>query len=715
MSTSYRNSRYGKGTRRKTSVFSKIAPVLATGLGFIAFTLLVPSNSTKKVEARIFTQGLAIKIDRTSPAYAALEDTLSSDTQSMAEILEERAVAALPVVALSSGDRSVEPVALKIVRDNRRETSLLAQARVERAQKIEQSSDVVNHPVQTISAQDLAKLFAPIINSKKLPDVGATPPQRMPTILASNGREPASRDASSPRPRGFDGERASSASFTEALDNKNEDIHQLIISGPLQFSGGIAITNSNDRVVVYIENDEERNGQGQVWLRDAKYEIFVDQPVGRLVGELLSVSGEVLGRGYYDLARLPKLAVRTPRVDQIPMTIAPVPRGISGSVLTAAIASPTNPKAKVAPVKNALVQLGQLPFNTLSQLDGRFTEDSLVEGSTILTHVDRPGHWGTLAFASVGSEVELPMFTDQAMRTLMMAATGADHGNERSSLVWGRVTRNGKPVAGARVDLMTTEKDVHPIYFNTLMLPDPSLKETSANGLYAFFPIEPGAHAVQAGDAHGVTEPALFPTDEKTATVMNLELSINRASKLRVFDAFKTDWPLSAEVVSSGRKRGALVPKSGELNATFTGGQALLVLDADAGPSYDRVRVMVSKSQKKIDFPMVQSVWLDRVRGAVRANTDPTSGTVVGLIRGTEAYQVTLEEDSVGANTKIVYFDSRGEVTDAKFGVRGGGFIILNMPSGFRTVMIQPSGSSKALAQAILVESRVTNVISKSF
>jgi hypothetical protein len=710
---------------RKARVFSKIAPILVTGFGFVAFALVVPSNTSSKPEARIFTQGLAIQIDRTSPAYAALEDTLSADTQSdpalVAQAAEDRIVQQTPAIALFSGVTVAEPIALKILRDTHREEALLAQERFQRQQNskaliaalsqalptvtVEPSSAHASTAIavaaKTISKKEWAEFLYPFIKpSAPLASSPASHPASVPT---------ASRIAALDRSA-----RVAQKDATPLPENPNTNVHQVVIDGPLEFTGGIAITSSNDRVVVYHENDEEKLEPAQIWLRDAKYEIFVDQPVGRLVGELRSVSGELLGRGYFDLARLPKLSPNSYRVEKISMMIGPIPQGISGHVMTAPIASEANPKAKSVSVKNAHIQLGQLPFDTLSTKNGSFKEDSLIEGSTVIAHADRPGHWGALAYANAGSPIELPMFSDSTMRSIMQAATGSDHEDERhTSFVWGKITRGGLAVQGAHVDLMTS--DVKPVYFNSMMLPDPTLKETSANGLYAFFPVEPGSQAVQAADSHGITEPSVFPTDQQTATQVNLELNVSKAAKLRVYDAFKTDWPLAAEVVTSGRTRGAMVPKSGETTVTFTGGDGLLILDTDAGPSYSEVRVTAMKSQRKIDIPMVQTVWIDAMKGQMRVNSDPRTGTIIGFIRGTSAYQVSLENLSLGPNTKVVYFDARGELTQRNYGEAGGGFMIMNVPEGFRTVLVQPSGTTKALASMVLVESRVTNVISKSF
>jgi hypothetical protein len=719
-SSRYTN-RYTKPTSRRSSALSKIAPILVTGFGFVSFAMVVPANTSAKTEARIFSQGLSIQIDRSSPAYAALEDTLEANTQNTVEQSPEIPVN-VPARTIASGPAYTEqePVALRIVREVRREESLLAQ---ERSQRYANSrvlvsalshalpKTVVNHPTQSISKKEAAALFALLAQGSKSarvprhPSFVSMPRPSAPIVTAARVAFDKSLD------RSTEGRAAQQAE----PENPNTDVHQLVISGPVEFAGGIAITNSNDRVVIYRENDEEKMEPAQVWLRDAKYEIFVDQPVGRLVGELRSASGDLLGRGTFNLSTLPRLASNQYRIDKVALTIGPIPHGIIGNVATAPLASEANPKARVLPVKNAHVQLGQLPFDTVTKKDGTFKDDNLTEGSLVILHADRPGHWGSLGYSVAGWPTELPMFTDATVRAIMAAATGSDHENTRNTaIVWGRVTRSGLPVAGAKVDLMTSE--ARAVYFNENLLPDPALKTTSANGLYAFFPLEPGAHAVQAAEGHSITEPSLFPADQQTTTQVNLELSVTRSAKIRVYDAFKTDWPLSAEVITAGRKRGAFVPKSGETKVTFTGGNGVMFLDADAGSSYERVRVTALKSQTKIDFPMVQTLWISRIEGALRVNHDVRSGTVVGFIRGTSAYQVSLESGSLGPNTRIVYFDGHGEITGRSYGEAGGGFMILNVPQGFRTVLIQPAGANaKALATAVLIEDRVTNVINKTF
>lgn len=747
MAYSFQN-RKSVGTRRGSrsrSFVNTFAPLLATGFGFVAFALLIPTNASQKSEARIFTQGLSIQIDRSSPAYAALEDSLVEDIQGESPKVENGVIATRTAV-LVSGMTSSADLAERIAKETKREEALLAQ---ERSMRIANARAIETHIVDAgIDHREIQSAMA--AGATVITSTGAVltsepalqkPIEHPPVVISLKSlglanREQLARSFAAPivsaartarataPPRTVASSRVDTSSLQNTRDtvslavraedlpteNQNEEIRQLVISGNIEFTGGIAITSANDRVVIYREEENEKLEPGAVWLRDARYEIFVDRPIGRLVGELRAVSGEILGRGYYDLDRLPKVSTKSYRATNVALKIGPVPQGIAGRVTNAEVAG-----ARAFAVADADVTLEQLPYKATSAKDGQFSERTLLESSSIITRTERRGHWGTLSFAHVGEPLQVSLFADQAMRALISAAAPADLSKEHdSAFIWGRVTRGGALVAGARVDLMTSERDVKPIYFNALGMPDPSLNATTANGLYAFFPVEPGAHAVQAGDSHGLTEPALFPTDARVVTQMDLELKITRRATIRVFDAFKTEWPLAAEVISAGRKRGVVVPREGEASVTFAGGKALLVLDADAGTKYAATRICMDRNQRVLDFPMIESLWLDRMRGSLRIPFAAESGTIIGFVRGAAMYKVALDEASLAPGSSLVYFDEAGNISRSGFGKSGGGFAIFNVPEGFRTVLIEPSGTSKALASTVLVERRVTNVISKN-
>ena len=179
-----------------------------------------------------------------------------------------------------------------------------------------------------------------------------------------------------------------------------------------------------------------------------------------------------------------------------------------------------------------------------------------------------------------------------------------------------------------------------------------------------------------------------------------------------MFDAFQTNWPLAARAQKLGNDSApAPVAGNGMGLIKYSAGQQPLVLDVDAGQNYEAARVITDRDRKAIYIPMIQSSWLEQIRGAARINKDLGSGTVVGFVQGVAPFEAAMDEQSVGANSKLIYFNRRGEVTKDNFGEPGGGFIVFNVPQGQRSIMVQAKGMSKSFAATVQVESRVTNVI----
>jgi hypothetical protein len=248
------------------------------------------------------------------------------------------------------------------------------------------------------------------------------------------------------------------------------------------------------------------------------------------------------------------------------------------------------------------------------------------------------------------------------------------------------------------------------------MLPDLNLKLTSSNGLYAFYPIAPGAHAVQAHIANVTTEASIFPAEERTVSRADLEITTDRPAKIRVFDAFRTDWPLAAVVSDPAHTRQIQIDRTGESKYKYSSGNGPLILDVDAGRSYNTMRVTADRQRRAIYVPMVQSAWIDGVRNGLKMNVIPHTGTIVGFVQGPQAYRAVLATKQANKPAeglaRVLYFNARGEPTDKQYGEPGGGFMILNADEGFQTVTIQPSGTTKVYSSVVLVESTVTNVLS---
>jgi hypothetical protein len=279
---------------------------------------------------------------------------------------------------------------------------------------------------------------------------------------------------------------------------------------------------------------------------------------------------------------------------------------------------------------------------------------------------------------------------------------------ERTGIVWGRVTRSGQPVSGAKVEVLTTGIG-EPVYFNNLMLPDKKLTETSANGLFAMPSVARGVHAVQVHLGRKMSDPVFLSAEN--GTVASLDLDVMKASEIqgRAFEAFKPDLPVRVEVRPAGHiKKRKMVIENEEgspIRLAHLGMPA--VLDIDGGFEYVSTRTIQNPETRHLQLPMVQRTWYDRITGALRYNPAPQTGNIIGFIQGNR-FRVTMDADALTANSRVVYFDSRGEVTSDKYGEPGGGFILYGVRDGIRTVVIESDGHGPAadriFAATVLVE-----------
>jgi hypothetical protein len=744
-------------TRSRLNRLAIALPIVVSGVAASTFAFLSPSSASKDSQARVFAEGLRIELDRGSPAYAALEDAWLDLDSDQSEALPQ-ATAEFRLAAEERAETDSTQLAQKILRENRREQALISQERNARelqaqvlaqaasealkkfaekyhvdsetnrrlqaeAANAEDSADVIEHPMQTISLSDLQISREELLGSLFFPIVAANSEESKPrkasagTMLAAGPTQSSRRAAS----RTYE---ASESSLDPSLVNEQarrtpvrpkpeghpEAYRQVILTGDLEFTGGLAIANSMDRLVVFREKDGEVLESGAIWLREGRYEIYVEETEGDLVGELRTPYGDILGRGILDLSQVTADGPNPRRIERVGLKISAVTQGVAGRVIAN---RPDGVPAKPVPDTNVLFK--NLPLDSVTNKEGIFVESNLLEGSTAIVKATKTGYWSTMKFARAGSSAEIEMFPNlqgDMVDRLVKFAKANQLSADQASIIWGRVTRSGKPVEGASVDLMTTQEPVAPVYFNEAMMPDAKLSATSSNGLYAFFPISPGAHAVQATINHQPTEPLVFPTEERTVSRVDIETVTDRKARVKVFDAFRTDWPLAAEVRDPSHTRRVSVERSGETSITFADGQGVLVLDADAGRGYERVRLTLGRDRRAIYFPMVQSRWLDGIKGSLKLSQVPYAGTMVGFVQGSQPYRVSLEDKSVSEGVRTVYFNNRGEVTGSDFGQPGGGFILFNVKEGFRTVSVQPSGTQKVFAATALVESGATNVLS---
>lgn len=756
----------------------------------------------EELEPRVFSEGIAVRLNREAPPVAALEEALRDQPWAA---IEPNPSLGVPAIRLSAGVvvspsmDLVSPTAMaeKIIASNRqfenavlnrRASDLVAptviapplphpgqlspqietlanrggasiagrtirvagrkleEIKVQTESSIDTSaaaSTAVEPKVISLSKvgitreQLLAALFMPIAKDSVRNSIGGTArassvsqPIFRPSTNPSSRRTPAAPAVVVKPENGFSladtggmagrfGTSLADGSVSAALAPAGR---QVMIRGPIELSGGLALTHARDRIAVVRESRGQFIESGAVWIREGRYEIFVESMEGHLVGEVRSPQGEVIGRGQLELASVVLQSQNKDlrNINGVVLKIQPVNSGISGRAQSAYSSSATGTSSGALAVSRGLqgarVEFNQTPSVVRSVSGGHFEESKFTEGSRVAAKIKAKDHWPTLAMMTSGFEPIIPVFSTKMMNAFVgltdKTKRPVEEVTQTSGVVWGRVTRSSQPVAGAKVEILT-EGVGEPVYFNELMLPDPTLKVTGSNGIFAMPGATTGLHGLQVQLGKRTSDPVYIQTEP--GTVSHLELDVLRASEIhaRAFEAFNPDVGVGVDLKPMGHiksRRMVIDADSGQaIKLAHLGAPS--ILDVEGGSQYLSVRLIQNPETRHLDIPIVSRVWYDRVIGQVKYNTVAQTGNILGFIHG-QRFRVTMEDAALSAAAKVIYFDSRGEMTSREYGEPGGGFLLLGVKEGMQTVIIETEGSDRQFAAAVLVQEGIAATLS---
>ena len=483
---------------------------------------------------------------------------------------------------------------------------------------------------------------------------------------------------------------------------------QIMIRGPIELSGGLALTHTKDRIAVLRESRGQFVESGAVWIRDARYEILVESLEGQLVAEVRSPQGDVVGRGHIDLSSM-RPTGNGKNFDGVALRVLPIIPGISGSA-RAAYSSNGNFKG----VQGAQVDLLQTSSSMKSVSGGHFEDPRFADGSRVIAKVQSKDHWPTLAMLTSGQDAVIPLYSRKMMKAFVSLTSKderiAEITAKTKGVIWGRVMRAGQTVSGARVEILT-QGSGDPVYFNELMLPDASMTTTGSNGIFAVPQASSGVHAVQVALGKRLSDPVFLKAD--AGSVSAVELDVLKATEVpaRAFDAFKTETPVQVDIKPMGHIKARHMIVNGDATVKLAHMGHPTILDVDGGVDYLFTRITQNPETRHMYIPMVSRAWYDLVLGRLKYNGPSQTGNVIGFIQGSR-FRVSMDVDSLSRAARIIYFDSRGEVTTRQYGEPGGGFILLGVTEGLQTVIVEAENSDQTYAATVLVQDGVVAGVS---
>jgi hypothetical protein len=496
------------------------------------------------------------------------------------------------------------------------------------------------------------------------------------------------------------------AAVTPLTPDLTERNQNFLLSGRFNISGGLAYVAGAMRFELVHYLYDVPVAQGVIWENEAKFEIAVKELKGELSLRLVDHEGQILGIGTLQLHTLRLPPKNQIKISDINIPVIPAPLGAKIEIVSAySIGTDA-----LIPLPKAKVEIQGLNRTYNSDRRGLVEDSDFLPGSNFLLRARLKNFWGSLMVGASGGSQRIHLFPVKMVDALLGLIAKNEFERRdflEKAIVWGRVVRDGQPVAGAVVEF-AGDAEVAPVYFNSIYIPDSNLIGTSSNGLFAFVGIDSGIQSVRARIG-GVPHPArIILSEGKFVSIVELETGTPVSSLIKVTSAPERKNPASAAFSVMGTENEERVEN--ETLLTLPRSNDLTLVEADGGEGTEIVRLNLDGSRAGISVPMIPSHWLADLAIKKRINLEGGRGVVVGFVNNKD-FEVFIDDKEPYLAENTVYFDRDGQILREGRGKAGGGFALFNLPTGFRSVVIVPSGSDRVLSRIVVAEPAVTNLI----
>ncbi|MGZ3722826.1 MAG: hypothetical protein ACXVA9_07860 [Bdellovibrionales bacterium] len=493
--------------------------------------------------------------------------------------------------------------------------------------------------------------------------------------------------------------------FTSSISTRNPnpgDQRPLWLSGQVEMTDGLAFLGSETQIVIRRTFNGQNFESGRIWITEGKFEIHVKRPMGFLVAELQTRDGRVLGRGEVSLIDLKGIPQQDNHITDVRIALHPTTEGASFHAI-----SGYSYGGQKLPVADARVEIQAYSDPQKVNSEGMVSEPTLSRDSSFVARALAKNHWASLVVGQAQEPQDIRLFANNLVDALMnLNLNGTDKKEAyKQSIVWGQVTRDGKPVAGASVEMAG---DYTPIYFSEMYMPDIKMPGTSANGLFAFIKVRAGVQAVRVKIGNKIYPAQVFPTEDKHVSYVEVGIRDKVISQFKVFDGLNMNKPVIAQVRLVGTDETLPVAKDDFVEYSVAANP--FMVEADGGSEYEISRVTMTGSPHVVHIPLVNRDWLYQLSANKGISPIPRRGTVVGYMDGQD-FEVELTGYAPGEVMQIIYFDAQGKPLETKTGIAGGGFAIFNAPQGLQTLYVHPVQSRETFSQVIVAEPQFVQVV----
>lgn len=308
---------------------------------------------------------------------------------------------------------------------------------------------------------------------------------------------------------------------------------------------------------------------------------------------------------------------------------------------------------------------------------GKFAVSGLAAGSQIIVSASHKGYWNSLQIAEAGYPLKTILHSDKHMKSFLSLIEPYLKNSKINSVIWGRVLDRGLPVENVKVNLHGFE-DIQPLYFS-FRIPDPNLDSTSADGFFAFVNPPEGLHIIKTDRTDLPLETTVVRLDH--TSIVHVESAPKKNVIINSFDAFDSNQQVVSQIAVPGMKSNWKVGLNRNSQVPFFDTSTNMVMDVEpSNTEYIETRYFIGRRRSVVNLPNFKRSWISSLISSQRVNQIPRTTSVIGWVESGN-YEVQIYPSH--PNTRVIYFDKLGNPTERI--VDGGGYLAANVPNGVVT------------------------------
>lgn len=442
---------------------------------------------------------------------------------------------------------------------------------------------------------------------------------------------------------------------------------------------------------------------GRVDLNAGLYSIDIENPKGTLVAVIRDRNGIVIGQDDQPLEKLvsrgnyfegPFIQIRSPNGLASNLDI-PAARATGRSAVSA-VSERGSQKVMVQKSSGFATTLFSNQ-NLLENPNDEFTNVSRYASTISYVSDQMSVYRKLLTIRQSEDKSQTPVFSEKWIAGLLEYISDQqkiEFKSNQISILIGRAMIDGKPAAGVQMQV-ENHPGIYPIYLDQFMIPNTRQTETSENGYFLFIGLEDATYMVSAFRQNQIIGHQMFIAQQGVISYQNvLSQTVARSVVVRSFDAFTSE-PIEVDVTT---------PDLEEIIETTNGvthyrtHSALSVTQfyvRAKTEDYSPIRYFQDARKNYVHLPQIRESWLKQIQSQRLINDMNNASTFVGFVPEMD-YQVYLVYEGYNRD-QIVYFDSHGRISPVP--VKGGGFILYNVPTDAHEIVVQQEGSDRIYSQ----------------